>query len=143
MLTFTDWDNKIYWHLKESTIKGWSLLPFLGLKACIQIYNKITKVDTNRYHTFQNDYTTLCQDSHASQKNININTNYRVNKIITFNSEDLQFKLHYIIFTSFYILHKYSQQHKCDEQNNRVIKITTTHSIHLKYIITKLHPLMF
>ena len=56
VLTLTVRVNKIYWQLLKSAIKGCFLLSFLGFNNCTQGYNKIIKMDTNRYHTIQNNY---------------------------------------------------------------------------------------
>ena len=61
-----------------------------------------------------------------------------MNKITTFYLKDLEFILHYITLTLYYILKtihsddKSSQQHRCEKQNNRLNKITTTHSIYFE-----------
>ena len=66
--------------------------------------NKFSKMDTHRYHTKQNNYTTVCKASHERYlKPFMLITNNMVNEIITFNLKDIEFILHYIKLTNYYI----------------------------------------
>ena len=68
-------------------------------------YPTIT-VRVTKYHTIQNNIVNHIKLPIQANKINNLNKNNRGNIITTFNSKDLEFILHYITLTSYYILKK-------------------------------------